>query len=126
MKVKNKILILDDDRYILDVLNEALTYADFEVKTALDIDSFYLELDSNKPDLVLIDFLLKGINGGEICHQLKITDVTDSIPVILMSGYPKVFGSLGTYGCDEFIAKPFDLYTLIDKIQGYMSISAIN
>lgn len=124
MKVKKRILILDDDKYILEVLKEALTYADFEVKTVLDINSFYLEFDIHKPDLVLIDFLLKGINGGEICHQLKIGTYT--IPVFLMSGYPKVFESLGTYGCDEFIAKPFDLYALIGKIQRYMPISAIN
>ena len=126
MKVKNRILILDDDKYMLEVLHEALTYANFEVKTFLDSNSFYTELEMNKPDLVLIDYLLKGINGGEVCHQLKVGNVTYSIPVILMSAYPKVFESLGTYGCDEFIAKPFDLNALIDKIQRYVSISAIN
>jgi len=117
MSEKQKILVLDDDRYILEVLEEALSYEQFEVKTATDIKSFFSLMDNYKPDLVLIDYLLKGINGGEVCHQIKKGEGTDCVPVIMMSAYPRVFQSLGTYGCDEFIAKPFDLYLLIDKVK---------
>jgi DNA-binding response OmpR family regulator len=120
MTEKRKILVLDDDRYILDILDEALTYEEFEVKTALDIKSFFSLMTEYQPNLVLIDYLLHGINGGEVCHQIKSEEGTSEVPVILMSAYPRVFESLGTYGCDEFIAKPFDLYTLIDRVKSYM------
>lgn len=120
MKDKNKVLILDDDKFTLEVLNEALTYEKFDVEVTSDSDSFYKALDEFKPDVVLIDFLLPGINGGEICHELKNeTKKKCSFPVFLMSAYPRVFLSLGTYGCDEFIAKPFDLFILVDKIKNY-------
>lgn len=120
MHAKHKILVLDDDRYILDVLDEALTYEEFEVRTAMDIKSFYSLMADYKPHVVLIDYLLKGINGGEVCHQIKSGDETRRVPVIMMSAYPRVFESLGTYGCDEFIAKPFDLYSLVEKVKSYM------
>lgn len=73
-----------------------------------------------EPHLVLIDYLLKGINGGEVCHQIKSGYETSRVPVIMISAYPRVFESLGTYGCDEFIAKPFDLYSLVEKVKSYM------
>lgn len=120
MAARNRILVLDDDRNILDILDEALTYEEFEVKTAMDIKSFFSLMDDYQPNLVLIDYLLQGINGGEVCHQIKTEEETRKVPVILMSAYPRVFESLGTYGCDEFIAKPFDLYSLIDKVKSYM------
>lgn len=120
MHAKHKILVLDDDRYILDVLDEALTYEEFEVRTAMDIKSFYSLMADYKPHVVLIDYLLKGVNGGEVCHQIKSGDETGRVPVIMMSAYPRVFESLGTYGCDEFIAKPFDLYSLVEKVKSYM------
>lgn len=117
MTAKRRILVLDDDRYILDILDEALSYEEFEVKTAMDIESFFSLMTDYHPNLVLIDYLLRGINGGEVCHQIKSEEGTRDVPVILMSAYPRVFESLGTYGCDAFIAKPFDLYTLIDKVK---------
>lgn len=126
MTAKNKILVLDDDRYILDILDEALTYEEFEVKTAMDIKSFFTIMEEYQPNLVLIDYLLHGINGGEVCHQIKTEGGTRTVPVILMSAHPRVFESLGTYGCDEFIAKPFDLYKLIDKVRSYMPQGHVN
>src|SRR5690606_15074568 len=104
----------------------ALTYEEFEVKTAMDIKSFFSIMTEYQPNLVLIDYLLHGINGGEVCHQIKTEEGTRTVPVILMSAYPRVFESLGTYGCDEFIAKPFDLYTLIDKVKRYMPQGSVN
>lgn len=120
MVAGKRILVLDDDRYILDILAEALTYEEFEVKTAMDIKSFFALMDDYQPNLVMIDYLLQGINGGVVCHQIKSEVETQKLPVILMSAYPRVFESLGTYGCDEFIAKPFDLYALIDKVKSYI------
>lgn len=126
MKLKRRILVLDDDRYILDVLDEALTYEEFEVKTAMDIKSFFSLMAEYQPNLVLIDYLLHGINGGEVCHQIKSEKRTSEVPVIMMSAYPRVFESLGTYGCDEFIPKPFDLYLLIDKVKSYMPLGHVD
>jgi DNA-binding response OmpR family regulator len=120
--MSKKILILDDDQDVLEMLKEVLLYEDFEVQIVSDLASFLRTFDEGyQPDLVIIDYLLKGINGGEVCHQLKVNEKTRSLPVILMSAYPQIFKSLGDYKCDEFIAKPFDLYDLVESIKGHIS-----
>ncbi|MGV3684652.1 MAG: response regulator [Daejeonella sp.] len=119
-----KILIMDDDKDVLEMLKEVLTYENFEVDTVSDLALFlqYFE-EGCQPDLVIIDYLLRGINGGEVCYQLKVNEQTCRIPVILMSAYPQVFNSLGDYKCDEFIAKPFDLYDLVETIHSRIRVA---
>ncbi len=111
-----KILIFDDDEAVLEVLREVLEYANFEVKTATVCDNVFKDIEDFKPDLILMDYILKGINGGEICHQIKSNSKTSALPVILISAYPRVLLSLGDYGSDTFISKPFDLSDLLEKI----------
>jgi DNA-binding response OmpR family regulator len=69
-----------------------------------------------KPDFLLLDFALNGINGGELCRQLKNDENTARLKVMLISAFPKEYLSPDVYGCDDFIAKPFDLYDLIARI----------
>jgi DNA-binding response OmpR family regulator len=71
MEDKKKVLVIDDDEAVLDVMKEALIYEGFEVKTADRADDVQAMISTYQPDLLLIDYILKGINGGEICHQVK-------------------------------------------------------
>jgi CheY-like chemotaxis protein len=64
----------------------------------------------------MLDFLLHGVNGGELCHQLKTNINTMHLPVIIISGYPRVLESLGNYGCDNFLAKPFSINQLLRAV----------
>jgi DNA-binding response OmpR family regulator len=111
-----RILIVDNDPSILDVMEEILIYEGFEVQSYTDTENIFGCIESCKPDLVLMDYILDGINGGELCAQIKKDPSTSNLPVILMSAYSKVLLSLGNYGCDEFIAKPFDIQELVSKI----------
>jgi len=63
---------------------------------------------TRKPDLAMLDFFVTGINGGDLCHELKSNIMTGSLPVILLSGYPRFPESFGSYGSDGFMAKPFN------------------
>jgi CheY-like chemotaxis protein len=114
-----RILILDDNQDILNVLQEALVNEGYEV-TALNYCENILDtVQQYQSDLVLIDYLLSGINGGEFCHQIKTNASTSHLPVIMMSGYPRVLESLGDYGSDAILTKPFDLddvYGLIKSL----------
>lgn len=112
-----RILVLDDDEAVLDALEAALEYASFTVKTITKSENVFNVINEFQPDLVLIDYILNGINGGEICHQIKTNPLTQGMPVILISAYPKVLLSLGDYGCNNFIPKPFDLSELIMTIK---------
>lgn len=112
-----KILVVDDDNDILEVMQEALRYEGYEVSGLQRTDNIFPDIIQYQPDLVILDYLLAGVNGGELCHQIKINRHTEKIPVILMSAYPKVLQSLGDYGCNVFIPKPFDLSNLIECVQ---------
>ncbi|RYZ99934.1 MAG: response regulator [Sphingobacteriaceae bacterium] len=111
-----KVMIVDNDESILDVMSEALQFGGFDVKVLRQADNIFPLLEEYKPDILLIDYLLDGVNGGEICHEIKSVEATRSLPVVIVSAYPKVLQSLGNYNCDAFIAKPFDLYELIDRV----------
>lgn len=113
------ILIIEDDEDILQVLETILVHNDFTVKALSRTDDILKSIEENKPDLVLTDFLLSGTNGGKICQAIKSNKATCHIPVILISAYPELAVSLGNFGFDAFITKPFDINMLINKIQEF-------
>ena len=115
--MSQKILIVDDDHDILNVLKDLLEHEGYEV-IALDYtDSIINNITKYNPDLVMLDFLLAGVNGGELCHEIKINSQTSWMPVILLSAFPRVLDSLGNYGSDAFIAKPFDIDVVLKKVK---------
>jgi CheY-like chemotaxis protein len=116
-----KILIIDNDAAVLDMMQEALNYAGYEVATAEDAHDIFALIAEHDPDLLLIDFILNGVNGGELCHLLKTDCRTTRLPVIIVTAYSKVFLSLGDYGCNGYLAKPFDLEDLISQVNKFLA-----
>jgi DNA-binding NtrC family response regulator len=112
--MKNKILIIDDDSAVLDILTECFTEEGYEVKAIAHVSDIYELIDSFQPNVVLTDYILNGINGGEFCTQIKMA--YQNLPVVILSAYPKVMLSLGTYNSDLFVAKPFDVFALIKQV----------
>lgn len=114
--MKNKILIIDDDSAILDVLTECFTDEGYDVKAVTHVDDIFDLIDAFQPSVVLTDYILSGINGGEFCTQIKMA--YQNLPVVILSAYPKVMLSLGTYNCDLFVPKPFDVFKLVREVNG--------
>ena len=121
---RSRILILDDNDDILEMLRELLTNEGYEVKTFTSVSDIIQLTEETKPSLVLLDYLLAGINGGEYCHQLKKHPLTSHIPIIMLSAHQRVIESLGNYGWDAFIAKPFDVDSLTATISELLKVSA--
>ena len=117
-----KVLVLDNDQRILDVMQEALNYEGFDVDVYDGTDDILKLIKKCKPDLLIVDYILNGINGGELCRSVKNCSITKNLPVIIFSAYPKVLQSLGFYGCNAFISKPFDLSELIDKVTDLVTV----
>lgn len=91
-----RILVIDNDKDLLEILKEALAYDYFEVTAVDAVDNTVFELiNEHRPDVVLLDYLLWGVNGDEICHQIKSNPQTANLPVIMFSAYPRVLLSLG-------------------------------
>lgn len=116
LQMSKKILIIEDDEDILQVLETVLVHNDYSVNGLERTDDILKSIEQYNPDLVLTDYLLSGTNGGKICQQIKSHKETCHIPVILISAYPELAISLGHFGFDAFITKPFDINALVNKI----------
>ncbi len=114
--MSKRILILDDNQDILEIVHETLSYEKFDVKSTSDGRGFMPVLAEFVPDLVILDYRVAGINGGELCKQIKCHPDFKDIPVIIFSAYINHEDELFGYGCDAIINKPFDLTELVEKV----------
>src|SRR6185436_13158393 len=109
-----KVLIVDDDQNILEVIKFILTSNGFEVRThSTGLDVYEVVLDYH-PNLILLDIRLPGKLGTEICKELKQID--SKLPIVLFSAHAEKGKALGICGADDFLEKPFDIGDLIDTI----------
>lgn len=115
--MKKRILILDDNQSVLDMLQEVLVYEGFEAIIIDETNDLFNLITLHQPALILLDFRLNGKNGGAWCEQLKSNPEFMHIPVILFTAYSNKGIEQGRFGCDDFIAKPFDLFDLIARIK---------
>ncbi len=111
-----RILVLDDNQDILDIVHETLTYEGFDVKSTSRSNAVMPLVEEFKPDLVILDYRVAGLNGGELCKQIKSHPDFKNVPVIIFSAYINHNDELFDYGCDAIINKPFDLSELVDKV----------
>ncbi len=115
-----KILIVDDDRKILNVVKTFLTRSGLTVVATNDPSDALLLARDSRPDLLLTDADMPGLGGHALCRLLKKDEATKGIPVILMSGAliddrDVVAGLEG--GADDYIMKPFSLAVLLARIK---------
>lgn len=120
-----KILVVDDDRDILSVMEALLTRKGFEVETTTKGENTFPKIESFKPDLILLDVLISGYDGRSICKKLKSNEQTMHIPVIMFSAHPAAAASISEYGANDFIAKPFDVNNLLQKVNAQISVNKI-
>lgn len=117
-----RILVIDDDTDLLEVLKSLLTKKGFDVEIDANWEGGFSKIDSFQPHLILLDVFLSGIDGLDICKQLKSRPQSRDIPVIIFSGYPRVTESIiYEYGADDFIAKPFEVNDLVIKVHSCLS-----
>lgn len=116
---KPHILIIEDNEDIMNMLTAMLQMKGYKVSVKLN----YFEIESSikelAPDLILMDMLLSGFDGREICKLLKVHhDGLAKIPVIMISAHPNAKKECLEAGADYFLEKPFDMevfFKLIDK-----------
>ncbi|WP_369410873.1 response regulator [Desertivirga brevis] len=110
-------LILDDDQSILEMMKEVLSYSNYSVVTTQSSEEFFHIIKRDPPDILLVDYLLNGINGGEVCQRIKSLHTTKKVPVIIVSAYASQHDFISLYGCDDTISKPFGLDELLEKVE---------
>jgi len=116
-----RVLVLDDDMGVLEAIESALTYEGFVVRTLGRTYNIFKNIQDFNPDVIILDFLLGGISGAELCKQIKNNRETKYLPVIIISAYKPNIGLLRSFGCDYFLSKPFDLAELYRGINKVLS-----
>ena len=117
-----KILIVDDDESILGACEMTLNDAGYDVKT-VDGDGAVVVQNTQtyKPDLIFIDLILSGSDGGSVVKELKNTKETKKIPVLLISSYANLGEVAQRSGADGYLAKPFEVRDLMRAIETYIT-----
>ncbi len=110
------VLVIEDDADILSAIDNVLTYNNFDVTGLTHTDDIIESIRTHKPDLVLTDYMMPGMNGGKICQTIKSTPETNHIPVILISAYHRQAIKLANFNYDAYIPKPFDIDKLVQTI----------
>ena len=119
---KGKVLVVDDEIYIVHILDFSLGMEGYEVITALDGEQALERLESDKPDMIVLDIMMPKLDGYETCKALKQNPATHDIPVILLSAKGRnVDQKIGfEVGADDYITKPFSPRKLVERINAIL------
>ena len=119
MLEKQKILIVDDDENIAELVSLYLTKECFDTKIANDGEAALSSAKSYMPDLMLLDIMLPGIDGYEVLREIR---KSSSLPVILLSAKGETFDKvLGLeLGADDYIMKPFDSKEMVARVKAVL------
>lgn len=115
-----KILIIEDEKGISEPVKMRLECEGYEVINAYDGLDGLDKAKKIKPDLVLLDLFMPVMHGYEVCRKLKEVDGLKDMPIILFSAVHEHIKEAKYIGAVDFVAKPFDLMELVDKINFYM------
>lgn len=116
-----KILIADDDPGIVDAVEMMLSFSGYDVSSTYDGRDALKLSNEQLPDLFLLDIWMSGVDGRDICRELKESVETRHIPVLMISASNDIHTSAIDAGADDFMTKPFDMQQLIDKIDSLLN-----
>ena len=119
MVAKNKILIVDDDANIAELISLYLAKECFDTQVAGDGESALQLVQTYRPDLILLDLMLPGIDGYQVCREVR---AGSDIPIIMLSAKGEVFDKvLGLeLGADDYMEKPFDSKELVARVKAVL------
>ena len=117
-----RILIIEDEQAIREMVSFALTRAEFYFEEVADAEQALVAVASNPPDLILLDWMLPGMSGVDLARRLRKEEVTAKIPIIMLTARveenDRVYGL--EVGADDYITKPFSPRELIARINAVL------
>jgi DNA-binding response OmpR family regulator len=114
---KKKIFVADDDEDIVQILSLMLQTKGYQVQTSRDASEILSFQSDNLPDLVLLDIWMSGVDGRDICSQLKSNVLTSQIPVLFISANSNIRDITRDSNADGYIAKPFEMNDMLETVE---------
>ena len=120
----SRILVVDDDELICDLVRETLSFEGFEVEAAYSGEHALSLLQHSHPDLILLDIMMSGIDGFEVCRRVLANATTQDIPIIFLTAKGQFEDELHGYeeGAFDYIAKPFHPLMLAPTIRETLGV----
>ena len=119
MAAKQKILIVDDDNNIAELISLYLTKECYDTEIVNDGEDALKAFESYRPNLILLDLMLPGIDGYQVCREIR---GKSNVPIIMLSAKGEIFDKvLGLeLGADDYIMKPFDSKELVARVKAVL------
>ncbi|OGO04293.1 MAG: hypothetical protein A2Y73_00150 [Chloroflexi bacterium RBG_13_56_8] len=117
-----RILIVDDDENVVDIVARALKSQDYAVLVAYGGHEAIDQLHMQRPDLIILDILMPEIDGLQVCKFIRMNPRLASVPVLFLSGKTEVEDRIRGFelGCDDYLMKPFHLNELILRVRALL------
>lgn len=117
--MKERILIIEDDEAILKLLRRGLVYEGYQVDTAIDGETGLNSVHDQRPDLIILDWMLPGMDGLEVCRRLR---ASGSIPILMLTAKDTIQDRVQGLdaGADDYLVKPFELDELLARIRALL------
>ncbi|MCQ2968880.1 MAG: response regulator transcription factor [Clostridium sp.] len=119
---KGKILVVDDEEHILELIKYNLNAIGYEVIEANNGDDAVIKAINKVPDLILLDLMLPGKDGYDVCRELRSNAKTEAIPIIMLTAkseeIDKILGL--EIGADDYITKPFSVRELMARVKAVL------
>ena len=125
MDEKKNVLIVDDEPHIVNLIKLSLNKDQYDVTGAYAGREALLHIDKKIPDLVVLDLMMPGVNGYELCKALRENPKTRKIPVLILSAKSQMNDKLHAIdvGADDYMTKPFDPMELVKRIKLNLNMS---
>lgn len=117
--MREKILVIEDEERILEFLRRGLTYEGYSVDTALDGPAGLVRARENPPDLVILDWMLPGLDGLEVCRRLRAAGSVSVLMLTAKDSVPDRVQGLDA-GADDYLVKPFEFDELLARIRALL------
>jgi DNA-binding response OmpR family regulator len=122
-----RILVIDDDRNICDIMKLALSSSGYDAETAYNPRDGMAKACNNPPDLILLDYNMPGKDGLTLMKDFRTIPDLEDIPVVIVSAIsmPEIVTAALAEGVAGYLVKPFDLKTLLERVEKGFNFASV-
>jgi DNA-binding response OmpR family regulator len=121
----HQILVVDDEESVRSLLADFFTPLGYRVITTADGNEALELAAREEPDVILLDVVMPGVDGAEVCKALRASDKTALIPVIMMTGFAGAVIDVSQSAPDDLVLKPFMLSDLLKRVRAIIPIHRV-